>query len=75
MKHGILNKKGNQMNNCILLVKMFAGGFNVENIGHEIIDYYLPDNSDEYHIFVPPFGNLNKQKKIGPILLLEKNKY
>ena len=60
------------MNNCVLLVKMFAGGFNVNNIGHEIIDYYLPDDSDKYHIFVPPYGNVSDQKNIGPILLLEK---
>lgn len=60
------------MNNCILLVKMFAGSFNVNNIGHEIIDYYLPDDSDEYHIFVPPHGNVSNKKNIGPILLLEK---
>ena len=51
---------------------MFAGGFNVENIGHEIINYYLPDNSDEYHIFVPPYGRVKTDTKIGPILMLEK---
>ena len=56
----------------ILLIKMFAGGFNVDNIGHEIINYYLPDNSDEYHIFVPHNGNVDPKKTIGPILLLEK---
>ena len=60
------------MNNNILLLKMFAGGFNVENIGHEIINYYLPDNSDEYHIFVPPYGRVKTDTKIGPILMLEK---
>lgn len=73
MKDGTINNRRNtKMNNCVLLVKMFAGGFNVNNIGHKIIDYYLPDASDEYHIFVPPYGKVSNQKNIGPILLLEK---
>lgn len=59
------------MDNCILLVKMFAGGFNVDNLGHEIINYYLDDDEKYYHIFVPPYGEA-AQDNIGPILLLEK---
>lgn len=73
MKDGIINGGGNiKMKNNILLLKMFAGGFNVENIGHEIINYYLPDSSDEYHIFVPPYGKVKADTNIGPILMLEK---
>ena len=56
----------------ILLIKMFAGGFNVDNIGHEIINYYLPDEGDEYHIFVPPYGNVDKRRKIKSAIMLEK---
>lgn len=59
------------MDKRILLVKMFAGGFNVDNLGHEIINYYLDDEGERYHVFVPPYGKA-MQKNIGPILLLEK---
>lgn len=58
-----------------LLIKMFAGGFNVDNVGHEIINYFLPDDGDYYHIFVPPYGNIGKDKKISNIILLEKTNY
>ena len=54
---------------------MFAGGFNVDNVGHEIINYFLPDDGDYYHIFVPPYGNIGKDKKISNVVLLEKTNY
>ena len=51
---------------------MFAGGFNVKNIGHEIINYYLPDDSDEYHVFVPSDGKAKDNVGIDSIIMLEK---
>ena len=59
--------------NEILLIKMFSGGFNKNNLGHEIINYFLPDVGDEYHIFVPPLGQVDDKHNIEYILLLERS--
>lgn len=59
--------------NEILLIKMFSGGFNKNNLGHEIINYFLPDAGEEYHIFVPPLGQADGKHNIEYILLLEQS--
>ena len=51
----------------ILLSKLFAGTFNDDNIGHEVINLYRQDNEqDLYHyLYIAPYGsvgsNNNKQ--------------
>ena len=41
----------------ILIVKMYVGDFNNENIGHEIINFFKTDDNEEY-IYVPAYGGM-----------------
>ena len=41
----------------VLIVKMYVGEFNNENIGHEIINFFKTDNNEEY-IYVPAYGGM-----------------
>lgn len=40
----------------ILFSKMYIGRYNVDNIGHEIINFYKPDDGEESFIFNPDKG-------------------
>lgn len=52
--------------NEVLIIKMFVGGFNDRNIGHEVINFYKPDNNEEKsYIYVPPIGKVAKDKYKG----------
>ncbi len=54
----------------ILIIKMYVGDFNNENIGHEIINFFKTDNGEEY-IYIPAYGGMGKghYKKINYIIL------
>lgn len=58
--------------NEVLIIKMFVGGFNDKNIGHEVINFYKPDNCDDSYIYVPPIGQVakDKYKKIEKIIMV-----
>ena len=52
--------------NEVLIIKMFVGGFNDKNIGHEVINFYNPDNcEDKSYIYVPPIGKVAQGKNKG----------
>ena len=62
----------------ILIVKMYVGDFNNENIGHEIINFFKTDDGEEY-IYVPAYGGIGKghYKNINHIIFttgIEDNK-
>lgn len=40
----------------VVISKMFAGKFNEDSIGHEVINFIKPDNSDDSYIYIPPNG-------------------
>ncbi|MBR2506336.1 MAG: PD-(D/E)XK nuclease family protein [Bacilli bacterium] len=59
--------------NEVLIIKMFVGGFNDKNIGHEVINFYNPDNcEDKSYIYVPPLGKvaMDKYKGIEKIIMV-----
>ncbi|MBQ8749641.1 MAG: PD-(D/E)XK nuclease family protein [Clostridia bacterium] len=51
----------------ILLSKMFVGEYNENSIGHEVINFYLPDNCEDSFIYNPPYG---KGQKVDDVILL-----
>lgn len=51
----------------VLMSKMFIGGYNENSIGHEIINFYQPDNFEDSFIYNPPYG---KGKKVDNVVLL-----
>ena len=46
-----------------LLIKNFSGEFNDDNIGHEVINNFKPDNSIYDYFYIPPYGSLGSEKK------------
>ncbi len=46
-----------------LLIKNFSGEFNDNNIGHEVINNFKPDNSIYDYFYIPPYGSLGSEKK------------
>lgn len=47
----------NEDRKIILINKMCTGSFNIDNIGHEIINYFKDDNNENY-IYVLPYGGI-----------------
>ena len=48
-----------------LLVKMFAGKFNNDNVSHEVINLYAhdeKDNDDYRYLYIPPHGFVGKKE-------------
>lgn len=41
----------------VIISKMFAGRFNEDSIGHEVINFIKPDNSNDSYIYTPPDGD------------------
>ncbi len=54
----------------ILINTMYTGDYTNKNIGHEIINAYKPDNSDDYYLYISPYGYLSStwNNKIKTIL-------
>lgn len=44
----------------ILINRMFAGKYCIDNIGHEIINLFKTDNGENY-IYINPYGRINKE--------------
>lgn len=42
----------------ILINNIYAGDYTNENIGHEIINSYKPDNGEDYYVYVSPHGHV-----------------
>lgn len=53
----------------VLISKMFAGKFNDNSIGHEVINFIKPDNSNDSYIYTPPNGD---SKKVDCVVLVGK---
>ena len=53
----------------VIVVRMYAGGYLDENIGHEIINTFKTDDGDHF-IYVSPWGTVNKTYAHSKNLLL-----
>ena len=60
----------------ILVSKMYTGGYIEENIGHEIINFFKPDNKKESYIYILHSGMIDEDKvnKISHILFTSNKK-
>lgn len=52
--------KETKKRDVILINKMCTGSFTINNIGHEIINYFKDDNGDNY-IYISPYGGMGKK--------------
>ena len=52
-------KKETKQIDSVIVVRMYAGGYLDENIGHEIINTFKTDN-DGHFIYISPWGIVNK---------------
>ncbi len=72
-------KKEKGKNKVILMNKMCVGSYNINNIGHEIINYFKPDKQQETnvdidctYIYINPYGGMSTyydNKDIDTIIL------
>lgn len=53
----------------VIISKMFAGRFNEDSIGHEVINFIKPDNSNDSYIYTPPDGD---SRKVDCVVLVGK---
>lgn len=51
----------------VLLSKMFIGTYNENNVGHEVINFYLPDNCEDSFIYNPAYG---KGQNVDVVILI-----
>ncbi len=60
------------MQNEVLFSKMFVGSYNDDNIGHEVINFFKPDNSENSFLYIPPYGNISEKlyRNIKHVVLL-----
>lgn len=66
------------MKRKFLINKMFVGSFGDQNITHEVINYYLPDNDDNIYVYVAPYGFVgtdNNEKEKQNIIHLKKKEF
>ena len=65
-------KENNEEEKIILIAKMYTGGYIENNIGHEIINFFKPDNIDSYYGYITYNGKVNPKKsdKIHKILFV-----
>lgn len=60
----------NNEDKIILVAKMYTGEYIEKNIGHEIINFFKPDNDDYYYGYIIYNGKVNNCDKIDTILLV-----
>lgn len=53
----------------VLISKMFAGKFNEDSIGHEVINFFEPENCENSFIYHPPHG---KARMVNNVVLVGK---
>lgn len=51
----------------VLLSKMFVGTYNENSIGHEVINFYLPDNCKDSFLYNPAYG---KGQNVDVVVLI-----
>lgn len=51
----------------VLLSKMFVGAYNENSIGHEVINFYLPDNCEDSYLYNPALG---KGQNVDAVILI-----
>lgn len=51
----------------VLLSKMFIGTYNENNVGHEVINFYLPDNCEDSFLYNPAYG---KGQNVDVVILI-----
>ena len=61
--------KAKESINSVIVVRMYAGGYLDENIGHEIINTFKTD-SDRHFIYVSPWGMVSKEYADSNYVLL-----
>lgn len=65
-----MNNNLKEEKNVILINKMCVGSYTINNIGHEIINYFKANDGNVY-IYISPYGSMSKEydNKIETILL------
>lgn len=53
----------------VIISKMFAGKFNEDSIGHEVINFIKPDNSNDSYIYTPSKGDSDE---VDCVILISK---
>lgn len=68
IKANVIRKKPQQVDS-VIVVRMYAGEYVTENIGHEIINTFKTDNGEHY-IYISPWGTINEKYKNSKHVLL-----